>query len=478
MGRSMSRAAVQPGGRFRHAVSDSEFKIVSGPGGMKQTLEREGVEGTFPVAWVIGSGNHAFGYLTNVKGYLFQSPISYYSKRRLWDVAPGYEGDRNPDFTRPVTAECLWCHAGKPRPVEMTLNKYEDPPFEQEAISCDRCHGSAEDHLRKPGAGTILNPSKLAARARDSVCEQCHLSGEARIPNPGKQIGDFRPGQKLEEVFSVYVFEKRADSRLKVISHVEQLELSACQQKSGSRLWCGTCHDPHGKPTDGQGYYREKCLGCHAGAMKTHAAPVEKCIECHMPSRPARDGGHTAFTDHEIRRRPIPVGPQNAAAAGLTPWRAVDRAIDSRNLGLAYVTVGERDRSAAYLDKAQALLTEARKDYGNDPAVATGLGLLALRQRRTGEAVLLFETALRAQPGYAPYMVNLATAMRQAGRTGEAVSLLQKAIKIDPSLEPAYRRLAEMARDRVQNLTIKQVFEAYLRFMPANVNARIALMAE
>jgi len=44
-----------------------------------------------------------------------------------------------------------------------------------EAITCERCHGPSEKHLADPRAGTIVNPSKLAPAARDSICEQCHL---------------------------------------------------------------------------------------------------------------------------------------------------------------------------------------------------------------------------------------------------------------------------------------------------------------
>src|SRR5262245_31818113 len=207
---------------------------------MLHTLEQEVVTVEFKVDYVIVSGNHAFGYLVNVGGYLFQSPISYYSQKRIWDMAPGYETDRNPDFTRPVTAECLWCHAGKPLPVAKTLNKYEQPPFREEAISCDRCHGIVNEHVKRPSAKNIINPARLPVRARDSVCEQCHLSGEARIARPGKQIGDFQPGEELEKTFSVYVFDTPAESGLKVISHVQQLARSVCQLKSAGKLWCGT----------------------------------------------------------------------------------------------------------------------------------------------------------------------------------------------------------------------------------------------
>jgi Tfp pilus assembly protein PilF len=475
MGRSIQRVQRQPNGRFMHAVSGSEFQVTSTPKGMEHTLEREGVTGKFNVEYVIGSGNHAFGYLVNVKNYLFQSPISYYSKRRVWDMAPGFEGDRSPDFTRPVTSECLWCHAGKPVPVAKTLNKYAQPPFEQTAISCDRCHGAATEHLRRPSAKNIVNPKHLATRARDSVCEQCHLSGEVRIPNPGKQIGDFKPGEDLETYFSVYVFEKPSDSGLKVISHVQQLARSACQIKSAGKLWCGTCHNPHEAPADRVAFYREKCQQCHATLAASHPKPAADCVSCHMPSRPARDGGHTAFTDHQIQRVAQPGDTVSRSQLKLVPWKDPRPEHANRNLALAYVTVGERDRLAALMDQAQPLLARAKADHPKDGAVSTSLGLLALRQRRTAEAVVLFEDALQAEPEYPPYLVNLATALKEAGQIDAAVAALQRAIELDPSLETAYRRLGEIMGQLRKPDLMRAVFERYLEFMPNNVNARIAL---
>jgi hypothetical protein len=168
-------------------------------------FERDGESGQQRVAYVIGSGAHAFGYLVRIDDHLFQSPLSYYSNRRLWDVAPGYEDDRHPDFSRPVTLECVLCHSGKPQPVPDTLNRYRSPAFLEENISCDRCHGPGEAHVKNPVPGSILNPAKLRRAARDSICEQCHLAGEVRIPNPGKSITDFQPGQSLEDAYTVYV---------------------------------------------------------------------------------------------------------------------------------------------------------------------------------------------------------------------------------------------------------------------------------
>jgi hypothetical protein len=81
----------------------------------------------------------------------------------------------------------------------------------EEHVEC--CHGAADEHLRRPVPGSIVNPAELALAKRDSVCEQCHLAGEVRAQSP--------------------------DGQIKVVSHVEQLALSACARRSGGRSWCG-----------------------------------------------------------------------------------------------------------------------------------------------------------------------------------------------------------------------------------------------
>ena len=120
--------------------------------------------GTYPLAWAVGSGNQGTSYLIAIKDALFQSPLSWYTERGAWDLSPGFEKDARPDFFRPVTPDCLFCHSGNVRPRAGTLNRYLDPPFEPAAIDCDRCHGDPAAHLAAPGKKTIVNPSRLEQR--------------------------------------------------------------------------------------------------------------------------------------------------------------------------------------------------------------------------------------------------------------------------------------------------------------------------
>jgi hypothetical protein len=480
MAHSLSSASRAPEGTFEHEFSRTKFTIRNEGGEVRQTLERPGEAESLTVEYAIGSGSHAVGYLARVGDHLFQSPVAYYTKRGLWDVAPGYENTRDPDFSRPVTAECLVCHSGKVIEKPDTLNSYEAPFFAPAAIGCDRCHGDPSAHLRAPLPGTIVNPARLSPRARDSVCEQCHLAGEVRIPNPGKSIADFQPGRPLEDTFTVYVAPHSPEQTIKVISHSEQLAESACARMSAGRLWCGTCHDPHETPVQKAAYYRDRCLSCHASSLEaSHAAPGRDCVACHMPRLNAKDGGHTAFTDHRIRielgsaqmlkspmRRPdLPRQPEPQGKVVLTgdlvAWHEPETGLKERNLALALVTVGLETNNRDEVVRGYRMLNRIVKQFPNDSAVLTALGTIVLTAKETAAATRYFESALEFRPNYAPYRVNLATALLADGNSGEAQRQLERAVELDPLLEQAVQLLSRVYRMEGQSTKAEEVTTKY-----------------
>ncbi len=484
MARSLSSSAHQPLGSFTHAFSGTEFSVKPAGGNIQITMRRDGLSATYQADYAVGSGSHAYGYVVRIGDYLFQAPISYYAKRRAWDMAPGYESDPEPDFSRPVSAECVECHAGHPRPVKDTRNRYETPAFSVETISCDRCHGDPAAHLQSPSRQNIVNPQRLPARARDSICEQCHLSGETRVLNPGRQFGDFQPGQELEDIFSVYVRDNSDPSlsrgSIKVISHVEQLALSDCVRKSAGKLWCGTCHNPHEQPGNPAAYYRERCLSCHGNAiLQTHASPVGDCISCHMVRRKAKDGGHTVFTDHQIARIPEPAddkSPVIPPVGKLAAWHAPAGSLALRNLGLANIDIGERDHSTGHMEEGARQVIEAMKSLPPDPVMLTKVGLVLLRKGETSDAIEVLEYTVRLDPSRAGSHANLGNAYKEAGQTDKAVSELERAIQLDPSLETAYRSLGEIFAKAKDEDGVRRVYKRYLQFMPESVAARKALI--
>lgn len=225
--------------------------------------------------------------------------------------------------------------------------------------------------------------------------------GVTRVLNPGKEFRDFQPGQPLESTFTTYhdvLPPNAAPGAFKVISHVEQLALSACARNSQGRLWCGTCHDPHNKPAQPVEYYRSRCLTCHTANFPAgHAGKESNCIGCHMPRRDAQDGGHTAFTDHKIQRRPEePTG--SAPAGEIAAWREPAPELQTRNLGIAYISAGLQRRSADSLVRGYRLLTEVQQQFSSDPEVFTSMGMALLIGKQASEAEFAFDRALSLQP--------------------------------------------------------------------------------
>jgi hypothetical protein len=304
------------------------------------------------VHYAIGSGNHGHSFLSNRDGYLFQTPISWFSKKKIWDVSPGFSVGQLAG--RAIPHGCLFCHANRSDPWEGSVNRFKPPVVIGHAIGCERCHGPGEKHVANPGSWTrlgkeeaaglhlggnvkkvdltIVNPAKLTAELRESVCQQCHLEGEARVLPRGRGLYDFRPGLPLESCWAIFVHARGSGDDKKAVNHVEQMYQSGCFQRSRAdhKLGCISCHDPHVQPGPDERvqYYRTRCLSCHGdgagtGAEAACALPPSKrrlrskqdsCVDCHMPPYGSSDIAHNASTDHRILRGGA------GAAETASPW--------------------------------------------------------------------------------------------------------------------------------------------------------------
>ena len=466
MAHSLRRPATEPQGRLTTS-SGTHFAIRSSATGTWQRMERFGESAEFRVAYVIGSGTHASGYLIQVGDHLFQSPLAYYSRRHAYDLSPGYEQVSEPDFTRPVGEECVLCHSGRPQYIHGSVNRYTAPVFAEESISCERCHGPTSDHLKRPAPGSIVNPAKLPPAARDSVCEQCHLTGATqRILNPGKRFDDFQPGEPLEDVFTVYV--RAGTGNFKVISHSEQLAQSACARGSSGKLWCGTCHDPHAPAAATAATYNSRCEACHAGKLEKSHITNPDCIRCHMQRRPAQDGGHTVFTDHQITRRPetesLPSAPGDLVA-----WREPPATLQARNLALAYVNAGIASRSPAEVVRGYRVLTEVERISPDDVDVLEGIGRALVAGGQPLEALKAFDRIVQLSPGNAKSEEDAGVALLQAGQLERSASYLERAVQLDPLLFSAGVRLQEVYRRQGKESKADALAESMRRRM---VNSR------
>ena len=449
---------------------------------------RGGMEGERLLSWFIGSGDVGRSYLFGADGFLFQAPVSYYSDAQKWDVSPGYQRKRTVELTRGVETACLQCHTSRMQTVAGPgsgagaggQNRFAAVPFLEGGVSCERCHGGGRAHVLKMGAKVrtggsgMVNPAKLDAARRDSVCAQCHLTGASRVARAGNSR--YRAGDLLSDSVAVFVWAGASGGQADATSHYEKLEQSKCKQASGDKLWCATCHDPHATVPAAQRaeHYRKACLSCHATKPCTGDAGPD-CAGCHMPNRQTHSVDHLAYTDHSIARRPG-AAPAASGERRLTSFR--NAPTSERDLALGYAVVAPteasiRPRALDLLERAAAaspndipILAQLAQFYDRlgreddalalcerllklDPthtAAAVNLGIYRMKRGRPAEAIKLWEGALQRQPGLTGARMNLAVAYYRAGNAAAAESALRKALEYEPDLEAARRMLAELGR--------------------------------
>jgi len=434
---------------------------------------REPISGVRGLRYFVGSGAAAQTFLMDDGGFLFESPVTYYGQSESWKASPGFESYEYPYLNRPIVPGCLQCHASGIQARPLTFNAYAAQPFLQGGVACERCHAAGGDHIAN--GAKMINPAKLGGAARESICEQCHLSGVVRVPKPGRDGVALTPGSRLADEMTVFV-RAGVTTDLTVTSHVENFAQSACKRASGDKMWCGTCHDPHTVPEPAvkAAYFRSKCLTCHAvsdcgGTQVSRNANGDSCIACHMPRNPASDVEHVVFTDHAIRRRPPERRVSPAADAELVPYAGYTGT--KRDLAVGYAIVALRDSNRVYRARAFELLKQVRAEGGADAmalaylaefyrdarddahalplyeevwredrsqyAAAAALGAYAMQRGNLNEAIRLWQETLAVNPALTLVRVNLATALERVGRREEARAVVEKALEFNPASKEA-----------------------------------------
>jgi len=471
MGNSIGAPTPQPAGEIKHAPSGSVIAIEQRDGRMIHRLTEHGLTAEYAIDYQIGAGLAGFSYLVRIGDYFFQSPASWY-KTHGWDISPGYQQLPGIDFTRVITSDCLFCHAGAVKFADPDGRRVVNPALT--AITCERCHGPTANHLRRPVPGSIVNPAKLSGHARDSVCAQCHLEGAARIVNPGMAFTDFHPGEDLASVIAVYV-DSGAEAAAHVVNHFEQLAQSHCARASGGKLWCGTCHDPHGETADRVAEMRAICTSCHATlSAQAHPAGTLNCLPCHMPRSSAEDIPHTAITDHRILRRPqeSPIQP-GGAPRSLRAWTEPAPEFRDRDLALAELTAGYQYHSPDLIRPAAALLDKITSDPSCSDAVALyRMGGLLVNQERLWAGVGLSRRAAELRPDSADYAYNLGVDLRQVGDLIGAERELKRATELDPLLEAPYMALFALQYQQRRADDALATLDRYLKQNPQNIEFR------
>jgi hypothetical protein len=503
MGHSM--ASVVPGDEppdvsYDHVASGRRYQVVRKQGklfhrelAITAEGEAEVLYAEHEVPYVIGSGRHTRTYVIESDGFMYESPITWYSKVAAWEMSPGYDKQGQLGFQRPVGHECLVCHAGKTRAHDNSVHRME---LNEMSISCERCHGPGSHHVNRwtgseADSGldegevdlTIVNPVDLDRELSDSICAQCHLGSPAVVLSRGRSLDDYRPGLPLDAFRNGYQFKDPGDA-MTVVGHVDQLRLSGCYKQSA--MSCATCHDPHNFPAkeDHLQYYNAICLQCH----KQEACQVDPvvreqqradnyCVHCHMP-RSDTELPHMTFHHHRIGlHQSVPgAGTLRSEAGTLVPifdgvkYSDIDQ---KRDLGIAYIALSQREEGVEharqYVSRGVGMLRDCWQAGLRDVELAKNLAEVSLttggadagefarfvlaqeemtgKQRVSALLVMATEHLKKRDFSGAVKRMREVTRLRRnaddwenlgqyeaaAGNRQEAIDAIKKAIEIDPA---------------------------------------------
>ena len=250
--------------------------------GTKYTIKREPDGITFARAdstamkakidYAFGSGKTGMTYVAlKPGGSALELRMICFPHSNFWYLTPCQEKMAEDELCAVhdpvVTQKCFLCHSVALGP---SGDKPEPMMF---GVGCESCHGPGSAHIAaaRTKNSRDLKVEKMKtwdARRINEICGQCHRTVE------GVQLGGVDAA--MTQRFQAY-----------------GIMQSPCFQKSGEKLSCITCHDPHKNASKSQRDYEAACLKCHSrkpaeGPTISKVCPVNptaKCIGCHMPPR-------------------------------------------------------------------------------------------------------------------------------------------------------------------------------------------------
>ncbi len=131
-----------------------------------------------------------------------------------------------------------------------------------------------------------------------------------------------------------------------------------------------------------------------------------------------------------------------------------------------YNSLGNLYAKAGRQGEAMKLYEDALRKGVRAAWLYSRLGSLYLRQRKTAEAITLFETATQLNPSDYESLENLAVAYRQAGRAEDCERALNAILKSGEEYAPAYNELGMTAFQKGDVAAAQGYFEKAARLDP------------
>jgi len=454
---------------------------------------------TRKIDYVIGSGNQTRSYITKENGFLYEMPVTWYTIKKKWDLSPGYE-KINLRFSRPIRQECLNCHNSFADYVEYSDNRYRgEIPL---GIGCERCHGPGELHVKFQTEkeknvkteldSTIVNPKHLELKKQLDVCLQCHLQGDMHVLKEGRKQNDFKPGMELSEVKSFYFHDNIKEGEFKIASHGARLMLSKCFTKTGGKLICTSCHNPHESVKNiNRVSLNDKCKECHniqslsTFNRKANHKESADCIKCHMKQGGTANVPHVNFTDHWIQKE-IGNMPESETISSMNNdsnkqlQAATLKAFNNKNdeygeisLAIAYIKYyEERHNLNDYLKIAIPILERGTYNFPQHKNAIYYLGRAYYYHRRYGDAEKQFRKVVELDSTNADSYYMLGNALEKLNRQTEAVEVLKKSTVLFPENYKAYNSLGNLYASLNNN---EKAIESYKKSIEILSSYSIAL---
>jgi Tetratricopeptide repeat/Cytochrome c554 and c-prime len=474
----MANASGLAGDRLRTGAFEHK------PSGMRYALSLEGpklmltyrdendpwIAASHQLDYFLGSGHLGLTYLYSLNDYLFESPIAYYSTSQSLDLKPGLESMTQAPPALPVQAECLRCHmSAVQRSDPGTINRYRGLPFLHAGITCESCHGDTQPHLATGGKAAVVNPSKLNANLRDSICISCHLEGDISVERAGHSALDFKPGDSISDYVAYFVYGGQAATK-RGVSEVEQLSLSRCKRTSGDAMSCMSCHDPHYTPEGAKekaAFYRKKCLTCHTGNTFASAHHPENpdCVSCHMPRTGAENISHVAWTDHRILKYPDALELAAKPSSGNTLVPVFSPGATKRDVAFAYYK-SLLEGNVALQQKAFEKLEAIKPELAGDNDALVALGILVEGRGDLKQAQELFQDVLRRDPLNLIAVSNLGTLLARSGDPQAAISLWRPAFGRNEDVVGLAKNLARVECAAGDTEAARAILQKTLQYSP------------
>lgn len=474
------------------------------------------------IKYIIGSGQHTNSHIYDDNGYLFQAPVTFYTQKGIWDLAPGFEGGFSSRFNRIIGLECMTCHNSLPEFVNQSENKFNQVPL---GIGCERCHGPGEVHVKQKMAGilvdtslhtdfSIVNPRNLPTRELQmNVCQRCHLQGVS-VLKAGKTFEDFKPGMPLTDVMDIFLPEyDGAQTKFIMASQAHRLTKSECYQKS--EMTCLSCHNPHVSVKETpRSAFNNACINCHQEQQHQTVCTLPEqqrvvanqndCSGCHLRVSGSIDIPHVTIHDHFIRK---PLDPESinqienfiglVAATGGNP-DALTRAKGYLHYFESYTqTPALLDSAIFYLQSSDAkqakklevqihalylksrfdeiiqLVKLTKPQELTDAWTAYRVGEAYLQLEQTEQALSFFEKAVILLPLQPDFNVKLGVSLLKLNRFDEAKIVFLKLLKEDGQHISA---LTNMGFIEVNYGNLLQAENYYLKALSLNPDYEQALL--